>query len=187
MDNHVAEPRNLFVEAFGTDGCLYSITPLAWDLAKVQSYYERFQKYKIFSDDVMPRNLKEFERFVLLSSGLWFEMNDEHKGETIGLLYLMDFAQSPNTGEFLSASFHMSVWDAKVSTRLPVLRQFVRAIFAQFKLHRLEMEIPLFAGGAIRLAKKSGFTEEGVRRKARRYDGVWFGVLHLSMLDSEVP
>lgn len=190
MSSPTVEPLN-FVSGVGSDGQTYVVRPVEWTLEKVDEYYEKFKPHRILSDD-MPQGREGFEQFVLASGALWFELvmlgeDCNCDSKCVGILYVADFVQSMTTQRFLSASFHMSLWDSKVSPRLPVLRKFVQEIFRCFNLHRLEMEIPLFAGGAIRLAKKSGFVEEGVRRFARRYNGQWWNVLHLAMLKGEVP
>jgi RimJ/RimL family protein N-acetyltransferase len=170
----------------GTDGRLYSVRAMSWTLENIEKYWEKFRPYKILSDDVQ-QTKEGFEQFVVRSGALWFEVIDLEANETVGIMYLGDFVPSFTEPRYLSASFHVSMWDSKIGSRLPVLTGAVRQAFKLFRLHRLEMQIPLFAGGAIRVAKKAGFVEEGVRRKARRYGGQWWNVLHLAILEDEVP
>lgn len=170
----------------GNDGRIYTVRSLAWTLDNVEKYWEKFRPYKILSDDI-DQTKDGFERFVLQSGALWFEVIDVDADETVGIMYFGDFVMSQVEPRFLTASFHVSMWDSKIGSRLPVLTGAVKRIFKLFRLHRLEMEIPLFAGGAIRVAKKAGFVEEGVRRKARRFGGQWWNVLHLAILEDEVP
>jgi hypothetical protein len=186
MDNRVVGQRDVLVKAEGTDGVQYVVRLMVWDLATIEKYWDKFKPYKILSDDI-PATRAGFERFVLTSGALWYEIVEETTEADVGLMYIADFVSSFTESRFLSASFHVSMWDSKIGTRMPVLKLAVRELFHRFKLHRLEMEIPLFAGGAIRIAKKSGFVEEGVRRQARRYNGQWWNILHLAMLETEVP
>lgn len=186
MGSPAVVPHEVLVEQEGLDGVVYIVVPLLWTLPAVDMYWEKFRPYKILSDDVQ-QDRNGFENFVLRSGALWFEIQDKSTGTALGIMYVADFVPSFTEHRFLSASFHISMWDSKIGPRMPVLKAAVRAIFAQFKLHRLEMEIPLFAGGAIRVAKKAGFVEEGVRRQARRYNGKWWNLLHLAMLETEVP
>jgi RimJ/RimL family protein N-acetyltransferase len=184
--NTAVVPPECLVEQAGTDGIVYCVMPLQWTLENVEKYWEKFRPYKILSDDIR-HDRNGFERFVVSSGAVWFEVLEKETGKDTGIIYVADFAQSFTENRYISASFHVSMWDSKIGSRMPVLKAAVRALFAQFRLHRLEMEIPLFAGGAIRVAKKAGFVEEGVRRQARRYSGQWWNVLHLAMLESEVP
>lgn len=182
----VVPDNYLLVERIGTDNIVYQVVLLSWSLENIERFSERFRQFKILSDEVQ-KTREGFEHFVLQSGAIWFETITKDAQESVGIMYIADFVRSSVENRYISASFHLSMWDSKISERMPVLREAVREIFKLFKLHRLEMEIPLYAGGAIRVAKKSGFVEEGVRREARRYHGKWWNVLHLAMLETEVP
>jgi RimJ/RimL family protein N-acetyltransferase len=139
----------------------------------------------VFSDDI-PKTPDGFLAYVGLLGSLWFEVICLPTEENVGFLYLSDMLRSFTDKRYLTASFHAIVWDAKAGKRLSVARAFIRQVFRVFRLHRLQAVIPLTRGGAIRITKKLGFKEEGTLREARRYNGVWFGVLLLSLLESEV-
>lgn len=186
MLNLEAVQSKSFVRAVGDDGFMYTVVPLFWTLEAISKYHKLFEKFQILPDNV-PHGHDAFERFVLKSSALWFEIIKEETGEAIGIIFLDDFVPSPLENRFISASYHVSVWDSKFGPRIPVHFAFVRAIFAQFKLHRLETEIPLYAGGAIRNALKAGFVSEGTRRQVRFFNGQWWNAAILSILESEVP
>lgn len=173
------------LRATGSDGVEYKIRPFEWNLTKVEDYYRRFEKYHIFSDDI-PKSPESFMAYVGLAGTIWFEAIRCSDGENVGLLYLTDLRPSWVEKRYISAFFHAITWDAKAAKRLPVARAFIKAVFALFGLHRLESAVPLKYGGAIRTLKRLGFKEEGVLREARKYDGKWFGVLMLSILDHEV-
>lgn len=176
----------MFVREQCEDDKWYVIVPLIWTLENVEIYFDKFSKFKMLSDSV-PKNPESFESFVLSSAALWFEVIREEDNQPVGIVYVSDFDYDSVEHRFLSANYHVSLWDSKFGERHPLNRAFVRAIFARFRLHRLETEIPLFAGGAIRNAKKAGFVEEGRRRKVKKYNGEWFDVLRLSILETEVP
>jgi RimJ/RimL family protein N-acetyltransferase len=58
-------------------------------------------------------------------------------------------------------------------------RQFQRHLIEDLGFHRLQMEVYGFNERAMRHAERSGFTREGVRRKAYWRDGGWVdGVLY---------
>lgn len=157
-----------------------------WTLPEVHRYATLFEKFSILPDNV-PKGLQAFERFVLDSRALWFDIVKEETGESVGIIFVDDFVPSPLENKFISASYHVSLWDAKFRKRLPLHQAFVRAIFAQFGLHRLELELPLYAGGAIRVARIAGFVSEGTKRQARFSRGKWFDVALFSILETEVP
>lgn len=186
LPNPVDELTSAFVRATGKDGISYAVMPLMWTVDAMYDYAQKFEKFKILPDNV-PHGLGGFQQFVINSRALWFEIVNEETGVAVGIIFLDDFVPSPLENRFLSASYHVSVWDSKFIERIPVHTAFVRAIFAQFGLHRLETEIPLYAGGAIRVAMKAGFVSEGTRRKVRFYKGQWFDAAFLSILETEVP
>lgn len=186
MHSHAVELSKPFAHAVGNDGVSYIVVPLAWSVDAIKEYHQKFIKFNILPDNV-PHDLASFGAFVLNSRALWFEVIEEDNNEAIGVIFLDDFVFGPIDRRMISASYHAAVWDAKFSKRLPVHRAFVRAIFAQFKLHRLETEIPLYAGGAIRVALKAGFVSEGTRRRVRWFRGQWYNAALLSILETEVP
>lgn len=184
--NPGAARTEAFVRAVGKDGVPYAVVPLMWTTDSMYDYAQKFEQFKILPDNVA-HGLSGFQQFVLTSRAIWFEIINELNNEAVGVIFLDNFVSSPLENKFISASYHVSVWDSKFMKRIPVHFAFVRAIFAQFGLHRLETEIPLYAGGAIRVALKAGFVSEGTRRKVRFYKGQWFDAAFLSILETEVP
>jgi RimJ/RimL family protein N-acetyltransferase len=171
------------VKAVGDDGRVYAIRAMSWDLAKIESYWDRISKFPIFSDE-LDKSPMGFLQFVLNAGALWFEIIDTEKEEVVGLMYLTDVMASYR-GVMIEATWHAMVWDAKAGIRRPVFKAAIKALFKQFGFHRLRAEIPLHFGGVIRQAKKIGFREEGRLREAKQYGGIWFDALVLSVLDKE--
>jgi RimJ/RimL family protein N-acetyltransferase len=149
----------------------------------VERYLQEFVRFHIFTDDV-PKTVEAF--LTTLNGSLWFEMVPQGTDENVGFMYLTDFIPSLTEKRFLSATFHAVTWDAKAAPRRQLARQFIREMFRRFHLHRLQAAVPLNRGGAIRTLKKIGFKDEGIMRDAVRYNGTWYGVLLLSILEQEV-
>ena len=170
-------------QATGTDGRLYQVHGMSWDLAKVESYWGKISKFSIFSDD-MDKTPIGFLRFVLGGGALWFEIVDVVDQEVVGLMYLTDMSQGVSN-TLIEATWHAMVWDAKAGPRRPIFRAAIKALFEQFGFHRLRAEIPLHFGGVIRQARKIGFNAEGRLRESKQYNGIWFDALLLSILDKE--
>lgn len=178
-----AGPDN-FAEAVCSDGRLYVIRPLEWTLDKIQEVWNRWKDFEIFSDD-LPATVDGFAYFVSAGGSIWFEiLNDQD--EQVGLVYLNDLIPSVTSGRFVSALFHATMWDAKVGPRIDLARAFLVRAVQVFGFHRIQAEIPLRFGGAIRVMKKIGFKEEGLLRQARRYHQEWYNVLVLGLLESEI-
>lgn len=174
-----------FLRAIGSDGIEYTIRPFEWNLARVEEYYHKFEKYHIFSDDI-PKDPEAFLVYIGSAGTLWFEAVRCSDEVSVGLMYLTDLRPSWTERRYISAFFHAITWDAKAAKRLPVAKAFIKTVFRIFGLHRLESAVPLKYGGAIRTLKRLGFKEEGTIREGRRYNGVWFNVLLLSILEHEV-
>ena len=57
--------------------------------------------------------------------------------------------------------------------------------FDRLGLHRVELEVFAFNPRARRAYEKAGFTVEGVRRDALRFDGEWVDAVVMSVLEHE--
>jgi RimJ/RimL family protein N-acetyltransferase len=173
------------VQATGSDGRLYAVRAIEWNLEKVEKYWGRINKFGIFSDN-MPKNAMGFLSFVMTTKAIWFEVVDltEDPSAVIGMMYLTDIVQGVED-QFVEATWHAMVWDARAGIRRPVFKAAIQALFQKFGFHRIRTEIPLKFGGVIRQAKKIGFIEEGVLRESVKYEGVWFNSLSLSVLEKE--
>lgn len=169
----------------GDDFVDYVIRPYSWNLLRVEQHTPRFMKVGIFSDDI-PKDTFGFLRYVLSSGTLWFEIAKKESGEHIGFIYLSDLLPSWTEKRYISAYCHALVWNARVGALHSLGRDFIKMAFSWLRLHKLCMSIPAKFGGAIRHARQLGFVDEGRIRKARRYNGVWFDVIHLSILEDEV-
>lgn len=172
------------VRAKGDDGRDYAIVAMKWDLNKIEEYWDRISKFPIFSDE-LEKSPAGFLQFVLNAGALWFEILDLENNEVVGMMYLTDVTVSYHRRQMIEATWHAMVWDAKAGIRRPVFKAAIKALFEQFRFHRLRAEIPLHFGGVIRQAKKIGFKEEGRLREAKQYGGIWFDALVLSVLDKE--
>ena len=179
-----AAQQDSWVELVCSDGKEYAIKPMAWDLSAVERVWSTWKDFEIFSDD-LPSTIDGFTYFVTASGAVWFEVVDS-EGKQVGLVYLTELIPSMTSGKYISAQFHATMWDAKAAPRLELARAFLLKAFRTLGFHRMQCEIPLRFGGAIRVMKKIGFQQEGMLRGARRYRGQWYNVLVLGLLEDEV-
>lgn len=147
--------------------------------------WERFIEAGIFSDDI-PKTMDGFIAYMVQNRTIWFEVIRVSDEAHIGFVYFSDFLPSWTEKRYISCSFHSIVWDHKATPRRELVLDVIQWVFNAFGIHRMFAAIPLRFGAAIRIAKKFGFVEEGVLRGARRYNGQWYGVLILSILESEL-
>lgn len=181
----VAEVYHELARRVGSDGHEYVVRPLHWSLDKVHEYWQKFEPFHIFTDE-LPQNDEGFLYLIIHMNGLWFDIWDETEQKVVGVIYLSDIAPMLDGSGIFQATWHATVWDAKAAPRRDVARAATIRLMKMLKIHRLVAEIPLYAGGAIRNAQKLGFVSEGTMRAARRSEGRWHDVALLSLLDSEV-
>lgn len=177
--------RNNLIEMACPDGVTYAIRYMAWDLEKAKAAFDRYMIHQTLSDDI-PKTFDGFLVFVMAGGSLWFEVVDIELGQQIGLMHVNGLSPSLVEKRYISAQFHAITWDAKAAYRLNLVKAFIRWLFTNLKLHRLQAEIPPKFGGAIRTLLKVGFTSEGRLRQARRYGGEWYDVVVLGVLEQEV-
>lgn len=168
-----------------TDGKEYAIRAMMWNLARIDQAWEKWKKHHILSDD-LPTTVDGFTRFVVANGSMWFEAVDLESGEQVGLIYLNDMLYSITKNRFTQATMHAVMWDAKFAPRRDLGKKFLAFLFYNFKFHRIQAEIPLKFGGAIRAMKSMGFQVEGTLRKARQFGGEWYNVLVLGLLEDEI-
>lgn len=179
-----ASSTSFEVEALCSDGRVYKIRPMAWDLESIERVWGRWKDFEILSDDI-PATVDGFTYYVTAGGSIWFEVVDD-QDQQVGLVYLNDLVPSLTSGRYISCQFHATMWDAKAGPRVELARAFLIRIIQVFGFHRIQCEIPLRFGGAIRVMKRIGFKEEGVLRSARRYRGQWYNVLILGLIENEV-
>lgn len=167
----------------GDDGHEYIVYPIEWTLAKIQEYWKKFEPFHIFSG---VRTEEDFLKLVAGSEGLWFEMKDEDENEVVGVMYLTDLIFDYPSRNILQANWHATVWDSKIAPRRDISRAAIVRLMKMLKIHRLVAQIPMNVGGAIRAAKKLGFVQEGVARKAKKTKFGYVDLMTLSVLDTEV-
>lgn len=170
----------------GTDGHIYVVRPLTWTFEKIAKYWELCAPHHIFSEE-LPQNPEGMFQLVTRSGALWFEIYDQELDSVVGLMYLSDFIPNFANTFILQANWHGLVWDARAATRLEIGKQAIGNLMRLLRIHRLQAEIPVSKHGALRVAQKLGFVQEGVMRKARLgHGGTWNDIALLSILDEEV-
>ena len=178
-------PDTIFTVVCG-DSKEYGVRSFHWTLDRADLYKDKFFEAKILSDDIT-RDLLGFLSYAAQPNMLWFEIYETETDASVGFISLSDMLRSFAEDRIISATWHAVVWDAKAAPRRDIATRFIKWAFDTFRLHRLNAMIPLNRGGVARFAKRIGFQEEGILRQARRYNGEWYGVLMLSILETEVP
>lgn len=151
-------------------------------MAKLRFLHEKLSKFEVLFNDFTKDNPEAFIRaFVNIDqygdvhpNGLVWEVDD------VGILALTDIVPQ-NT-----AKAHFTFWDRRIRGREGLIRAMLKYVFEQLGLHRIVVEIPLYAVAAMAAVERMGFRKEGRMREAVLYRGEWFDVNLYSILDREV-
>ena len=100
----------------------------------------------------------------------------------VGVFSLTDFSY-----DYSDAIAHYTFLDRRHKGRTPLVKAMMKYAFDTFKLNRLSVEVPLYTKEDLRhFITGCGFTLEGKKRKAIKYDGTLFDILLFGILKSEV-
>ena len=114
---------------------------------------------------------------------MWFEVT---KDETpVGILYMHRVIPH------FDGVAHFAYWDKVGRGREPLMLDTLRYMMEQYDLRRVSVEVPAYQQGTIRIIKRLGFQEEGIRREGVIYKGEWvdqilFGILRADIITTEV-
>jgi RimJ/RimL family protein N-acetyltransferase len=114
----------------------------------------------------------------------------EVDGERAGTMRFQRANRRSRIADLGGLAVHPDFRGRKVSDE--AARLFQRHLVHDLGFHRLQLEIYGFNERAIKHAKRSGFTREGVRRKAYWRDGEWvdgvlYGLVAEELEDDESP
>jgi hypothetical protein len=149
----------------------------------LKGYYDKLKEFKTVFNSYIANNLDDFiTLFVsgngkddIRATGLIWEVDD------VGILYLTNIAVGHD------ALAHFNFWDRRLRGRENLLRGMTRYVMDEFDLHRVTVEVGLFAAPWLPAAvERTGFKKEGRKREALKYEGKWFDSIIYSMLKSEV-
>ena len=157
---------------------MVSLTP-----EKLRELYLKLEQYPgLFSDYTRGDYEAFLNHFIaqrpdgsVIALGLIFEVDD------VGIVYLTNI--SPG----FQAQAHLAFWDRKLKGRDKLVKKLLDFGFNFLKLHRIYVEIPMYAVPVMPwLEKKLGFVNEGRLREATIYFGQWYDVNLYSMLAGEL-
>ena len=157
--------------------------PATLSFKTLKGYYDRLKEFKTVFNSYVANNIDDFIKLFVSgegqddvrATGLIWEVDD------VGILYLTEIAIGHD------ALAHFNFWDRRFKGREKLLRGMIRYVMDEFDLHRVTVEVGMFAAPWLPSAvERVGFVREGRKREAIKYDGEWFDCLVYSMLKSEV-
>jgi len=159
------------------------VRPAVLTFETFKGYYDKLKKFKTVFNSYVENNLDDFIKlFVsgdgkddIRATGLIWEVDD------VGILYLTEIAPGHD------ALAHFNFWDRIFNGREKLIRGMVRHVMDEFALHRVTVEVGMFAAPWLpKAVERIGFKREGRKREAIKFDGKWFDSIMYSMLRSEV-
>jgi RimJ/RimL family protein N-acetyltransferase len=152
-------------------------------LEKFKYYYEKLSQFDTLFNDYIKGDFQAFVECFLYQdaqgqirpTGLIWDVDD------VGILYLAEIKPGQ------SAQAHFTFWDRRLRGREKLIREACRHVMDELQLHRITVEIPLYATPTMKFVENNlGFKKEGRMREAVLYNGDWFDVNLYSILDHEV-
>ena len=159
-----------------------TVRPAELSFATLTGYYDKLKEFKTVFNSYVKNNLDDFIKLFVTgdgsdgvrATGLIWEVDD------VGILYLTDIAPGHD------ALAHISFWDKRLRGREALIRGMMKHVMDMLDLRRITVEVGMFAPWMLQAVERIGFTREGRKREALRYEGEWFDCIMYSMLKSEV-
>jgi RimJ/RimL family protein N-acetyltransferase len=149
--------------------------PLILTHEKIDSLWEKFQRFPIAFDDFTKGNKNEFIKMLLAPDSVFYEVGDE-----IGITA----AVSIRIG--LDAIIHVIMFDRRLRGRERIFLEMIADVMIRARLRRVTAAIPEDRHTARKLAERTGFTHEGTLRKATIRDGQYLDVGIYGLLREEL-
>lgn len=152
------------------DGETYHLDLYRPRVDDVVNLWEHVKKFRVLFSDNVQYDLPQFTQFVMQATTVIMTVDD------VGVVYLTDVNANG------TAEAHFIFWDRRIAGRHKVILSAFQWMMDLLEIQRLNISIPVYAFSALKRAKKLGLRLEGVRRKARLFEGKWhdeflFGVL----------
>jgi RimJ/RimL family protein N-acetyltransferase len=138
-------------------------------------------------------------RFPLTEESLqWYIADTNDPATSDAFVYkAVDIATGETVGHISLGGFSRKNRSARISRVLVpgsakgkgICPQMIRAVcrfgFEELQLHRISLGVYDFNGSALRCYEKAGFVKEGVQRDILLYEGKFWSLVEMSMLESE--
>lgn len=146
---------------------------------KLAYIWEQMQLHKALFSDMTRDDKINFRNIITSKDTFWMEVLDD-QDNLIGLIYLM------NMQWVIDAEAHIVFFDRQPAEKALLCRQVIQWLFENFPFHRLSATIPSIYFATIRLAKKIGFKDEGIKRESQLIGNKWVHEEMLGILRAEV-
>ena len=172
----------LAIECDEPDGKIVRyVRPCVLTMDKLETIYNQIKQFKtLFNEDM--DSLEKFASCFMFQTadgelhpaGLLWEVDD------VGILRLSEIKPG------YEAKAHFVFWDKRFKGRQQLILNMMRWVFKRYALHRIVVEVPLYAKRTMIAVEAIGFKKEGRKREAVRHYDSWFDMNTYAMLEEEV-
>lgn len=156
----------------------WQVVPLELTPEKLLWLWKEMNGYKALFSDTTKGDVANFMTLVQLPDSYWLEVLEG--GKPVGIIYWTDMC------DLISAQVHVIFWDRKLGEKVELCREVARHFFRTFPHHRIEAVLPVTYHPTLKLAKKIGFVQEGIKRQSKVMDGKRVNEVIFGLLDSEI-
>lgn len=145
---------------------------------KTRELWNASKQHDVLFTDYTRGKPQALLRALAKSNSVWFEVT---KNELpVGILYMHRVIPH------FDGVGHFAFWDKIGRGREPLILDTLKYMMRRHDLRRVSAEPPANQKGTIRIIKRLGFTQEGVRRAGVVYKGQWVDQILFGMLREEI-
>jgi len=185
VDETKADFLNLPLLVKSEDGQAYVIDAFQATLESIEFLWSVVSKFDFIASR-LEGDRERFQRFLMRMDTFVFVVWPEDRadarniGDAVGVLYAGGFVPK------LELDVHFIFWDRQQKGRHRVLGVWLRWLMDSFDVHRVSIEVPVYAYAALRRLQNLGVRLEGRKREADQYRGEWRDTLIFSVLQHEL-
>ncbi len=163
----------------------HDVSKMILTIPELKRFYDKAKQFPVLFGRELKDEQDFIDQFIVydannepISTGLFFK--DEVEGELVGMHYLTNIC-------YREADAHFAFFDRRFRGRSELVKAVMGYVFHTWRLHRLNVNIPCYAGTAVhKFVSDLGFKLEGRKRQASFYKGQRFDVLLYGILRSEL-
>lgn len=174
IENHLASPLPPFLEVGRWNARRFTITK-----EKCEAIWVMVKESKTLFSDLTQNLYEAWVSALLAETTVWIEICE---GDT-----LLGLGAFMHLDRILETETHIVFFDRRPSEKTEICKAVIKWMFNEYPLlHRMYTEPPQIYFAAIRLSRRIGFVEEGVKRESILIGGKWVNQTVLSLLRSEI-
>lgn len=149
-------------------------------LDKLNWLWREMRQYRSLFNDLTRGDWNNFCAVMLSPDSFWLEVVDPTE-EVVGLIYWTNLSQ------VIDAEAHVVFFDRKPAEKVELCKEAAKYFFLHnAQCHRMTATLPVIYHASIRLARKIGFRQEGVKRKSQLMGNQYVDEVIFGLLVSEI-